>query len=880
MVDPESAWGALAGNNAQGDEHGSPAEEDVDMGDALEGLIDGPCDVECDAADPCLAIPDSALQIMSDPTEGPWAVNPLRPHLPQQVAMQPFRSVAANDIEQLANHFLSDMDVGMTSLQQLAEKLGVYERSVGRALFRLASCLVHCDRHFRAKFEEHLRDSGAELLMYVDMSRYDETPMKIRKKQFLVDLDSSLTALEDAPADGGSLATFKTQASDLSIPVGHETVARKLFATDSRFAALVRCETEGGYQHVAFLGRSLTWIQDLEHTTAECIRRALLEANPLSEACNSFAFKVRATTTDKHASNFKSERSLVDARGADWLFAHLFCNVHVCATGTTRTFSLVNSDISGLINFSLTFASGGHMHKFRRCLAAVIAEKINVIRGSPPLDVIAYQQAMLSLFLSRGTKLRERRFLLSKLPNGDWRKRDCVDVYVPEHEPVRTAAAIAPRLIRGILVALTGRTFTSYPRHRWTGADIALDEFGLLDAVHGIGTRAFMRYLALTSKKKEPPAPPVDVPPAEPLLALPAPEAVAAAPDVAMGRADEEPADEGAEGGEDDGAPAVAAEIGDTVDWAALNARVKRVAAEWIATAPFGRVIVMRVVLEPWRQLMHSFIEMSGEAWELKQRLQESTFLSRGVGEPRSYRVATFASLKLEKAFLAQVADRLKVTHWTHLPAERRTYKERALCFKMLSRAGCAVEQLLCQKARECPVLLFRLLVDPIQAAADLRKLPPCMLDPVAKAFLERHPDEKLLEQEAMYELQTLALVIFTDTVGVERDHSGLRRVIESQSCMTHRTELPFAAAQRLCSKYRVRARATPIGAVRAAAAKRAWGSVGQGQDSGQSPHSCTEEEAWRWWCLASVLAPQQAHGACARFCGDVCALQPAGQTG
>ena len=120
------------------------------------------------------------------------------------------------------------------------------------------------------------------------------------------------------------------------------------------------------------------------------------------------------------------------------------------------------------------------------------------------------------------------------------------------------------------------------------------------------------------------------------------------------------------------------------------------------------------------------------------------------------------------------VSDRLGASRWVHLPEGLKSYKERALCFKMLSKAGCVVEELLHSKASRCPVLLFKLLVDD-GVAGQLQKLSKCMLYLVTAAFLTRHPGEQLLGVQATMELQTLAMSLHTETVSVERDHSGFR---------------------------------------------------------------------------------------------------------
>ena len=81
------------------------------------------------------------------------------------------------------------------------------------------------------------------------------------------------------------------------------------------------------------------------------------------------------------------------------------------------------------------------------------------------------------------------------LPNGDWRSRR-VEVFV-SHSSLLTPAEAERQLANGLVTALAGTQFEVYPRHRWTGADICFDRCGLLEAVHGIGSGAYRRFLEL-----------------------------------------------------------------------------------------------------------------------------------------------------------------------------------------------------------------------------------------------------------------------------------------------------------------------------------------------------------------------------------------------
>ena len=79
--------------------------------------------------------------------------------------------------------------------------------------------------------------------------------------------------------------------------------------------------------------------------------------------------------------------------------------------------------------------------------------------------------------------------LLQALPNWDWRKARCVEFYKDIGPPELRHCSreeCAGALADGVLAALCHSQFHVYPRHRWTGADVAVSELGLISMVHGL----------------------------------------------------------------------------------------------------------------------------------------------------------------------------------------------------------------------------------------------------------------------------------------------------------------------------------------------------------------------------------------------------------
>ena len=179
---------------------------------------------------------------------------------------------------------------------------------------------------------------------------------------------------------------------------------------------------------------SLSWLRILDRGTGDCIKTALEPFSGVADSSSNFQLKVRTATTDQHPSNYLCESLTMQDRGRDWSSVRLTCNVHCVARMFTRTLGFLDDHLTGLIN--------------------------------------------MSLFLSQGSRM-----FLSVLANGDWTRRDRFEVWVLPGVQL-DELVVKKTIVKGLLTALTGRVFRTYPRHRWLGCDVAVDEIALLEAVH------------------------------------------------------------------------------------------------------------------------------------------------------------------------------------------------------------------------------------------------------------------------------------------------------------------------------------------------------------------------------------------------------------
>ena len=548
----------------------------------------------------------------------PFATALLRPYLHTAVCRTQGQSTSDvhPGVHALLQHFVSDAPTVVTK-SSLANDLQCGMCNIERHLERIAIALIQAHRSARATFEENLATwepppesgiSDIRRVAYIDFCRYDETPLPITQHhhepgrktygntgsqsqtpvpEISADADS---AVVEAPRDG---LVVDTQAAEtVLLPVlGNDAGPQKLFCTEGRFGQLLAYKRNSITRYAAYVGNSLDYLQVLKACDAETFRTALQENCGVTRWSQAFGFKARVAATDKHAANIRVERALAKRRGHEWASLHAFCRVHIIATGHGKCFRLTQLDISGLVNFAPSLRHGPELKKFRRAFAQVVAERLEIRKGHPPLDTIVYRQNMLDLFLSRGRDVEQRKFVLKELPNGDWRDKSHVQVYLADEEfEKHSRADVANRLAKGLMSALTGRSFFVYPRHRWVGADIAVDEIGLLEACHGLASATYRQYLIGLEKKKEPAKTTGRNAPALAWAAIP------------IGPDAPEPA-----GVAEARAPAAAPEVPPSAwsrtptgepDWPKINAEQRRKAAEWLRSGGPRCSVLARLVID------------------------------------------------------------------------------------------------------------------------------------------------------------------------------------------------------------------------------------------------------------------------------------------
>ena len=225
--------------------------------------------------------------------------------------------------------------------------------------------------------------------------------------------------------------------------------------------------------------------------------------------------------------------------------------------------------------------------------------------------------------------------------------------------------------------------------------------------------------------------------------------------------------------------------------------------------------------MTPLTKLMGQYISRAGQAWHLKQKSQTAAHLRSGQGAAGSSTLKEYVQLTSETEFMIELVQLSLSPEWRHLPVSAWSLRFEAQCFRMLSRMGCTVHQLLMEPCKACPFRLLRLVTEGPQAAEELAQLQPCCLDSFSQAHLEAFPGEALLSPASLATLSAVLELVPTEIVGMEWGHGRVHRLICKSSVQTHVPTLDFVGAQWLCQKVHQRAGSVCEGAAQRAKSHR-----------------------------------------------------------
>lgn len=692
-------------------------------------------------------------------------------------------TVADDATQRMCAAFLnSSGTMSLQSNRTLQEKLQIGRTAFSNRLLTLGATTVHVARAAWSHLEAFVsrRFPRKSLLVYMEKVRYDETPLRVVSSG-----ESSRTACPTRLAAPMLAASRSGTDGVLALrqeiwtPVLGERVTTKASASKVvQFEVSMGMLIEDGARYYGIVAPMPCRLQLVERCTAKALSQACLRQSVVTPVASLFQHRLRDVTTDEAASNKLCEKSMpCYNKCGHWMSRHGNCEVHVAARIFGASMSLLNEDISGMLRHALSLQVGASMNLFRRALREEIRHRgVRILRGPPPLHCFQHRRIMMRLFCARGANSIDRRLLLALLPNGDWTKRQ-VEIFVPNPDDISHEQAVEV-LCNGLTTALAGLSFHLYPRSRWTGADLSLDQCGILEAVHGLGSGTYARFMTLVGGVGQA-VPDDDI-------------AGEATGDIAI-------EDSGApdfveattHGGEVDpdnkagGDGAVGAESNKS---AAFNDKSRRMAAAWWQSQPFPRMVLMRLIMEPVRVLLAAKLEVSGEAWEKLETSKLADRIARGCAPRRDYVVSLAASNSVENECLGKARALMQHSGlWVGLPLVAVSVKMRCLAFRMLSRVRTLIHELLVTPHGKFPIVLFRLLQQP-DLFGELQGVPECMRDDISHEFLTQFAESPNSPRARAF-LEFLAFSVSMDTAQIEARHASIRRWLFSRSTQTHTME-------------------------------------------------------------------------------------------
>jgi hypothetical protein len=568
-------------------------------------------------------------------------------------------------------------------------------------------------------------------------------------------------------------------------------------------------------EYTAVWGVLTTSLVPIQNQTAEVLLTATRRMAWLPPDCQAiveeiFPRRALVSTTDMHGSNVKAERAMakelaVDCaqpsepfaaerhgrhraeakRSCGWNCVQVRCEMHRSHTCELKTHDIAAATVSGVLNVGLSLRIPGAAGRLRRALRKLFREtgRLEILYGHPAHEVIVWRTAITDLFARQGTKRsRTRAAVISRLCNGDWRLVDRLQHYCsPSCCPGGRAETLS-KFDRHLVPALTKRLPMIFPRRKWIGSDESLDDCGWLLACHGVLGSLFEEATSAAAAAPNARPPPARGPrprrPAASPAALGVPAAIEGAPPPAA-------------------LPAAAADI--EPDSREDNEIKRDVARGFLADEPLAHIVLLRVVLEPFRTMKARLLECSSAAWRERQLIPTS-------GQRTHPLTRSWHADEAEDALVALTSLMLKKNSWHALDTNKlRDVMWAVTALRLLARAGAGIRELLIAEQRVYPYKLFATLGQPDMCedvAADFKDR-PCMLDPVSASICSDHASAfELRSSAARSKIMSIAELVQTSTAKVECGHAAVRRRARGQ-VQTHAPSLAVQSAHRAVARGR-----------------------------------------------------------------------------
>jgi hypothetical protein len=643
-------------------------------------------------------------------------------------------------------------------------------------------------------------DQQYELLHYFEFASYDGVDFTLKTKGSL-NVTSLPISGNPPPADAGQsggadaaqdapLVAHDVGSNSRSVEI--EGKATKILHAHTCVVAVVRLNE----RLFVIRGNQLTWLQASDRSTAENLVPMLQSVSMGTEKREQFKRKTRGAVVDSAAYNLRAER-VIKTQRPGWSSLVITCLVHILAGLLTKSFDLLQGNISGQLAFTLSLGHGNEMHTWQRAMLEALRRTLRLEHVEMTSEAVAFQNRVVEVFI--GSTPNELSTALLICAKGDWRRKDGFIVAALRGETYQEVL----HLIESNLLPLLGAyKYTHFPRHRWVGHDLSMMRPGILCNLYNYLEDCYTEFLILGhgySREK-----------AYSMRGAANPNLLAIdwAPPI------EEPAsgDLPGVGASNSSVPQADADA----TWAEVNRRNRGKAMSWVSSRPGDVMLAQRAIMTPLMDYMMAKIHSSGDLHATVQ--QASVIGASGESDAPSILLAGRKWALLEaarghrdNATMEALRKLHDVSLWAAFADSAKTVEFNHLLFRLISREGAVFHNFVVVRHTSFPFPLFLVAADAGQKHGVLARCKSSR-DGFSDEFIEAHAD--IGSVEARIELAVTIVSMRDNTVPLEHGNSSLSKVVKALSNATAKPSLMVVCAEHICAaaRRRERLRCQPAG--------------------------------------------------------------------
>ena len=404
---------------------------------------------------------------------------------------------------------------------------------------------------------------------------------------------------------------------------------------------------------------------------------------------------VRICETDEAGANSRCEALVMRERDANgchtWSHFGSVCLAHKLHTCASKTWTLCNSTLSPIIHCCLHLRLSGSIQKMRDVVPRLVQSELNILRNVYlPLEDQRYRERLLHLCLPPPTKPKKRGIVLAlaELLNGRWDEASPL-THLCREGCCSCREETEMKVVWVLQKALGALNPGVFSKNNWAEWADSLHLWLLGTAMHDWVGKLFALAFSNTSQEHNADAANQGL--------LWAAEDHPNAPLEQQGR--------------------------DRYEQERLErAHSLRVALNFLTRPRLPEIFLLRVSLEPERQLMSSLLHSVGREAELHEMHKVSE-----MGQ-RDYRVLKWlAARELNEFFALTLLQVHEAKLWS---ASAETEEMRSTLLRVCCAPAAGVWQLIALKVQNCPYRVFGLLEEEgaSDLAASLLRLPRCLL--------------------------------------------------------------------------------------------------------------------------------------------------------